>query len=680
MFKQWRYRLEKGRPHLILLIALLLVIVGISVIGGFIVYLTGTTEGLGHAMWWTFLHVTDPGYLGDAEDPVTAVFGTIFTILGMITFMAGLVGILTSLIATGLKKLHEGGAPVSFDEHIVILGWNSRIFTLVADLLHASATNQIAILGPQAKEIADRQLERRVFDLIARRDGARAAHRARGSVVYRQGSAGVDHDLNRVSASKAKRFVLLAQQVEGAARAVDVAQIRSLYSIERLHQVHADSKHRFTTVVEFASEHFRSHAFYAVRMDPRLDAWVAYYEEQLAKRGDRSFLPVPKGLQTTTDMTAVNPDQIVSRVLVQCAVQPFISGVYDELFSFVGREMFLWKPDSHWKTAWDLMLKLPAQDRPAFVGNLLDEGIVIGSFRGKSFSFSPDDWAPLDTDVSYLVLGDKQSFSKKPATQIQYALYESNCDLHTTAAKPEYRVLVLGINRRFPMLMEQFADYVEQYPGSRVVIDALEQGDLPTLPEYPENVNLNLHQCDCTDWRVLGELIEQRESYDTVILLAEDLDIDDPEVDARVILVLVMLRAFRDDTNWEARLKDASLVAEVRDPRNRDILHQEQLAGDVIVGDGYVSGFLSQVCMDHRLEELYREILDFGHYEIYARKIEATQRSLAFGNLVQTCAAKNEIAIGLLKRQGDGDMTPLLAPNLNAAIEKGDQALVIASR
>lgn len=678
MLKHWRYRLEKGRPHLLLLIGLLLLIVGISVIGGILVFVTGAGGGLGESIWWTFLHITDPGYLGDDGTFATGTFGTVFTVLGMITFMAGLVGILTSLITSGLKHLHEGGAPIAFSEHIVIVGWNSRIFSLIRDLLHASTDMQIAILAPLAKEEAEKQLERRVFHPIERRDSRGAARRARGNVVYRQGSAAVEHDLNRVSAGEAARFILLAEQNGESERALDVAQIRMLYSIERAHASEDANRQRFTTVVEFTSEQFRSHAFYAMGVDPRLDAWVAYYEEQLRKRGRRSFLPVPRELTSLNDMTAVNPDQIVSRVLVQCALQPFMSGVYDEIFSIDGREMFLWRPGSQWQGPWKEMLALPAADRPAFIGSLMQEGVIVGAHKDGHFTFDPALWSPLDDGTHYLVLGDRQTFRERPMARSTRVDYAGSCNVEMPQRARDGRILVLGSNRRFPLVLEQLSDYVEQYPDSHLVIDVLENDELPEQSPFSDNIELNRHCCDFTNWDVLGSLLEDNPPYDSIILLAEDLDIDHPEVDARVTLVLVMLRAYRDDASWHKRLAHTGLVAEVRDPRNRSILRQAQLAGDVIVGDEYVSGFVAQVCLDHRLEELYREVLDYGHHEIYARQLSAVDAGSRFGDLVQAAARRGEIAIGVLKETGTSTRTPLLAPDFETAVAPGDMALVIA--
>ncbi|MEO0436387.1 MAG: hypothetical protein AAF098_05725 [Pseudomonadota bacterium] len=677
MFKHWRYRLEKGRPHLILLIGLLVIIIAISVAGGVVVYLTGAGSGLAQSIWWTFLHITDPGYLGDDDGAITATLGTLFTILGMITFMAGLVGILTSLITSGLKHLREGGAPVAFKDHIVIVGWNSRIFTLVADLLHASAHHEIAILGPIEKDDAEKQLERRVFDPIENSEGARAARLARGNVVYRQGNSGVEHDLNRVSTREASRFVLLTGPTDVADRAVDVAQIRTLYSVERAHARPVDDKQRFTTVVEFASERFRSHAFYALQLDPRQDTWVGYYEEQLQKRGQRSFLPVPNRFNSVNDMTAVNPDQVVSRVLVQCAIQPFLSGIYDELFSFRGKELFLLSPSTEFKRLWDEARALAAERRPAFLYARTSGGMIVGSVNQQGYHFDPNGWEALDEGDQLLILGDRSELKPRTTPSAHQSSGEL-CAVEVSPMESGYRVLVLGSNRRLPIILEQFSDYSEQYTQTSVEIDIVANSEDISRLAASEHLRVNHHKMDFTNWEVLGALLEKEEPYDTIILLAEDLDIDDPELDARVTLVLVMLRAFRDDAHWSDRLAQASLVAEVRDPSNRNILRQERLAGDIIVGDEYVSGFIAQVCIDHRLEELYREILDYGHYEIYARKIQPSSDKITFGCLIESCADRGETAIGILRLEGSNRASPRLAPEIDLLLSDGDLALVIA--
>ena len=678
MLREWRYRLEKGRPHLILLVGLLLLIIAISVVGGLLVYALGAGDSASTSIWWTFLHVTDPGYLGDDSTPGKAILGTIFTILGMVTFMAGLVGILTSLITSGLIGLREGGAPIAFRQHIVIVGWNARVFTLVTDLLHADDNHKIAILARLEKSDAEQQLEKRVFNPIELEQGSKAAHGARGQVVYRQGTPLVDHDLNRVAAAHATRFILLATNTKMADRAADVSQIRSLYSIERSHIEGSCSSNRFNTVVELASDQLRSHAFYSLRIDPRLDAWVAYYEEQLEKHGRRSFLPKPGAAASSNDMTAVNTDQIVSRVIVQCALQPFLSVVYEELFSFRGKELILWQPDQQWHDIWADMLALQVEKRTVFLARHMANGLVIGKVSERSFSFDPADWSELNHDSQYVVLCDKQFWSEKPNNTQCEDEFAGLCQLESPTHGNRYRVLVLGLNRRFPLIVEQFIDYAEQRDGTSLTIDVVALEDEMSLTQLPAEIELNFRKADFTDWSVLGELLETEASYNTIVLLGEDTQIDDPEVDARVTLALVMLRAYQDDDTWSKTLEGVNIVAEVHDPRNRDILKQVKLVGDVVVGDEYVSGFIAQMCIDHRLEELCRELLDYGNCEIYTRHFSAGDGAVCFGDLINTSAKSGEMAIGFLKQTDGAGMLPILAPALDTQLSVDDLPLVIA--
>jgi len=679
MFRRWRYRLEKGHPHLILLVGLLLLIIALSVTGGFLVYISGAGDSIGSSIWWTFLHISDPGYLGDDDTPRTAILGTIFTVLGMVTFMAGLVGILTSLITSALINLREGGAPIIFRDHIVIVGWNSRVFTLVADLVDANETHQIALLGTLDKADADQQLEKRIFSRIEISHGAKAARAARGQVVYRRGTPAVAHDLERVAAPFASRFILLSPTEGGlSSRAADVSQIRSLYSIERSHSEGERQAYRFNTVVELASDELRGHAFYSLRINPRRDAWVALYEKRLQQAGERSFLPVPRGEPSKNDLTAVNTGQIVSRIIAQCAIQPFLSTVYQELFSFRDKELLLWQPNQHWKPVWAEMVEMTATSRVFHLANRMQEGMVIGRLKDQQVSFDPADWDSIGNDVQYIVLGDRQQWSEDPQLLATPQLSADNVLLDPRNPESHVRVLILGINCHFALLVQQFTTYVRQYDNLDFALHVvLRPGEV--APEcHVEDLEIRFSEADFTEWEQMGVLLESEDPFDSIVLLAEDVRLDDPEVDARVTLALVMLRAFREDANWYERLRDVNIVAEVRDPKNRNILQQVQMAGDVIVGDEFVSGFIAQVCIDHQLEEIYREILDYGDYEIYAHRLKAGGGAVTFGDLIAEVAAGGEIAIGFLRRGDDLQMLPVLAPPLDTPLQDTDLPLVIA--
>jgi len=77
-------------------------------------------------VWWTFLRLTDPGYLGDDDGVVRRVVSTIVTVLGYLLFLGLLIAILTQWLDETIRKLESGTTPVRLEDHVIILGWTHR--------------------------------------------------------------------------------------------------------------------------------------------------------------------------------------------------------------------------------------------------------------------------------------------------------------------------------------------------------------------------------------------------------------------------------------------------------------------------------------------------------------------------------------------------------------------------
>ncbi|MBL8942201.1 MAG: hypothetical protein JNK45_03585, partial [Myxococcales bacterium] len=55
------------RGPLYRLLFVIAIIVSVSTLGGLLVVGTGNFDGPGDAIWWAFLRLSDPGYLGDDQ-------------------------------------------------------------------------------------------------------------------------------------------------------------------------------------------------------------------------------------------------------------------------------------------------------------------------------------------------------------------------------------------------------------------------------------------------------------------------------------------------------------------------------------------------------------------------------------------------------------------------------------
>ncbi len=695
--QRWRYRLEKGSPHLILLVGLLLLIIFFSVAGGFLVYISGVGEELPESMWWVFLRISDPGYLGDDSTVISAFFGTLFTVIGMVVFMAGLVGILTSLIMTSLKKLHEGRSAVVFNNHVVVIGWNNEVFTLISELLTGWDDTGIAMLAAEPKESAEDEIERRVYSQVGQAHDRKFINQLKTRVVYRNGSPLALRDLQRVGVHKARHVIVLAGELERGTT-TDVQQIRVLHAINQLRS-NFGSAGDFTVIAELTLQQLRAHAFYALNMNPLADAWVRLSEQQKLIRGEESFLPCAEVQDNDQDITVVNGDQIVSRAVVQCAIQPSLSKVYNELLSFAGKELFLWRPNGAWQTIFEQASALPPEQIPLFLNAHLSTGMIVGiRDSGSDFGalfFKPADWATNLQGNDLIVLADKQEWNNpqpQPTEGIDLEIKGHTAD-PVGAAEPEaeeHGVLVLGFNRRLGVVLEQLSEYCEQYPSTRVQLTLV-------APQIPQDFNQladkwpvvadakaqgRLVNADFTDWNVLGPIIRNAPRRKSIILLTDDcaLSLSDGSVDARVTLALVMLRAYRSDPAWSRHFEQSNIVAEILDPQNKSVIEREQMANDVIVGNEYVSRFIAQVTSDFRLEELFRELLDYGDYELYVKPVEhyRLNAEAPFCEVVKQAAARAEVAIGYLFSEAQGGVKMSLAPDLMQPMENAERIIVIA--
>ncbi|MCP4804629.1 MAG: hypothetical protein GY913_25615 [Proteobacteria bacterium] len=735
--RRWRYRLEKGHPHAIGLVLLIGILGGAALIGGAARLLSGDTDTLGGGVWWAFLHLTDSGYLGDDESAVGRLLGSLMTFVGLVFLTSMLIAGSTSFLTTSLARIQEGGFDVAFDNHTVILGWNPKVFALVRELLLADEHVQIAILAGVDKREADDALETQVFQPFDREtslaDRLQPWRDKRRLVVYRRGNIYVDSELQKVGAARAGRFVLLAPEASGGIH-TDVQMLRTYLSLQsyrrrtRAGGATPGQQDAFRTVIEITRDRFRSHTFLAANLDPRADSWVhrdLQFDPEL-----REYLPDPHSDHQARgeDLTLVNGDELVSRALVQCAVQPRLSQVFNTLLSHEGADFHILDPAAFGTghhadlvSLFEKACKVEHVQLPAFLARHLVHGLIVGVYgrtREDEEATSPlgfettalhagirswRDWfqagRPVaSTPAPLLVLGkfDRNQVgrgcialqvTKTPRAAVAHA--ES---AHRPAPEPRsYRVLVLGYNRRVSVLIEQFSEYCRQYDwlDLEITIVAPDLDEAEVHNSFREVAGLDTDRQtatrqDFSDWKVLGGLLREsgEHPFDTIVLLAADTE-STQQADARVILGIVMLRAFRTDPRWRMHMAGTHVVAELLDPLHANVVETNDWVSDVLISNQYVSRFMGQVSTEHRVEEIFREILDYGDREIYVRPLEAivaeVQPGARFLDAIEAAAQQGEVAIGYTRApQSPGGAGVHLAPDPDTPLAQVDKVIVIA--
>lgn len=114
-------QLVKGAQFQLLLVAAFIGL--ISLVGGLLVMPSGPpTSTFGESVWWAFLRLSDPGYLGDDEGGWRRFISTLITVAGYVVFLGSLVAIITTWMNRKIRHLEQGLTPVTANNHLLILG------------------------------------------------------------------------------------------------------------------------------------------------------------------------------------------------------------------------------------------------------------------------------------------------------------------------------------------------------------------------------------------------------------------------------------------------------------------------------------------------------------------------------------------------------------------------------
>jgi len=151
-------------------------------------------------IWLSLMRTLDPGTMGGDQGWWFRILMLLVTIGGLV-IVASLIGIVSGAFDGKIEELRKGRSSVIENDHSVILGWNRKIFTVIAELATANESRgraAIVILADKSK--------------VEMEDEIRAAVGATGrtSVICRTGDPKRPADLALVSPGTARSVIVLA--------------------------------------------------------------------------------------------------------------------------------------------------------------------------------------------------------------------------------------------------------------------------------------------------------------------------------------------------------------------------------------------------------------------------------------------------------------------------------------
>lgn len=595
----------------------------ISVIGGLLAFGTGAPgETVAESVWWAFLRLTDPGYLGDDEGSWRRVVSTLLTVSGYVVFMGALIAILTQWLISRMRILERGLTPVTLRHHVVVLGWTNRTMPILRELLLSESRIKRFLaeldLGRRKRlrlVVLAEELTHEMTEEL-RTDAVTSDHLR--DVIIRSGSALNSEHLLRAACPQAAAIILPARTFDQDDEiSSDVETIKALLSLDGQARM---AGARLPYVV-------------AEIQDPRKTA--------IARSAYRGELEVVAG------------DASISRLMVQNVRHPGLSSVYKELLSHHEGNNFYVRSEPAWvgMTLAELSGRLPTSVCCGVVRR--ESGELVSHLNPSGdFEIRESDAllliAPTYEEAGRLgTVAAGESSSASASASLGRA--------HSLPSKGASNVLVLGWSRKVPALLREMSTYGAA--AFEVTVVSTRSVDSRRLELAAEGIDLPGVMCthieaDFTQQEGLAAVDLERQ--DCILMMSSDRFGSGEEADARTIIAYLQL---------EGLLRAASmmpnLLIELSDPHNERLMGGRM--GEVIISPLLLSHILAQVALRRELRVVFDDLFSAGGPEIAFRKLDdlgIEPADYAFEDLQGICRRHGETALGILHHdeveEGDG--------------------------
>ncbi|XP_022859461.1 ion channel CASTOR-like isoform X2 [Olea europaea var. sylvestris] len=646
--KQLAYRVDvflSVNPYakpLALLVATLLVIG----LGGLALYGV-TDDGLADCLWLSWTYVASSGNHADSEGIGPRLVSVSISFGGMLIF-AMMLGLVSDAISEKFDSLRKGRSEVVEQNHTLILGWSDKLGSLLNQLAIANESlggGIVVIMAERDKEEMEIDIAKMEFDFKGT------------SVICRSGSPLILADLKKVSVSKARAIVVLAD--DGNADQSDARALRTVLSLTGV------------------KEGLRGHIVV-----------------ELSDLDNEVLVKLVGGDLVET----VVAHDVIGRLMIQCARQPGLAQIWEDILGFENCEFYIKR--------WPQLDGMPFEDVLISFPEAIPCGVKVASHGGKIILNPDDSYILQEGDEVLVIAEDDDTYAPSALPMVKEA---KHILIARPARKPQ-KILLCGWRRDVDdmiVVLDAFLAHgselwmfneVPEKERDKKLID----GGLDTRRLM--NISLVNREGNAVIRRHLESL--PLESFDSILILADE-SVEDSAIqaDSRSLATLLLIRdiqakrlPYRESMvtqvprgsfsqgSWIGEMQQASdksvIISEILDPRTKNLLSMSKIS-DYVLSNELVSMALAMVAEDRQindvLEELFAEEGNEMHIRGAAFYLEDSEE-LSFYEVLIRARQRREIVIGYRLADTEKAVINPPAKNERRAWSLSDVFIVIAEK
>lgn len=610
--------LLRGAYARLLFIASLIGFVAIG--GGLLVRATDDAfDGNETAIWWAFLRLTDPGYLGEDEGLSRRLISTVLTILGYVLFMGSLIAIMTQWLNQKIRDFERGLTPIVRRHHILILGWTNRTPAVVEELMRSEGRVHrfLRLRGTRGLHVVILSENVSLEHTIELRNTLGPMWDSR-RITFRSGTPLRIEHLERVDFQNASAIILPgADFVYGGANESDTRIVKTLLTIAN--QFEGDGEETLplliTELFDFNKTAMLQKSYQGILEILATDVFITQCMAQTVRHPGLSLL-------IHQILTHRRGNSIYIRT-----IESLMGFCYGDLAGACPRAILLGVVRFHEDKFQPLLnppreLILNSDERLVFLARRYEDCVILEDPR-----------------------------SKPPSSPTHIYTRPRN----HARVKDKRRILILGWNYKVAPLIKELYDYLHE----NFEVSTLSLKPIPDREAELNQRGFDQHRMKVShykgDYTLLSDLESiQPDTYHNVIIFGGDWLESQEESDARTIVGHLVLKNIIEKSTTKPKI----LV----DLMNADNIRLFQdVNTEVLVTPMIASHVLAQVSLRRELNAVYSELFGASGAEIFFRWFAdygIVDAEVTFATLKDIMVDDRETALGVRLKRGDVQLNP----------------------
>ncbi len=496
--------MSKGTTTLISLLGLLalLIVLILSVIISIFGLAPEGEESLTfiNSFWMSLMRTLDPGTMGDDVGWTFRFVMLVVTIIGIL-MISILIGVVSKGILDKVDLLRKGRSFVVEKNHILVLGWSSKIHTIISELVIANENQKkpcIVILAEKDKVEMEDEIRSKVSDTKNTR------------LIVRSGNPIDIEDLQIVNPFDTKSIIILDQENENS----DFQVIKTILAITT-HPNRREEPYHITAEIK-----------------------------------ELKNLEVAK-MVGKDEVELIQSDYFIALITVQTGRQSGLSIVYTELMDFEGDEIYFNEEK-----------KLVGKSFGEALFSYKDSSVIgIQTATGKVKLKPPFDTIIKEGEKIVAISADDDTLIVSET--MDYNINHDAIDTPIPRKRSPERILMLGWNDRSVIIIKELNYCLINGSVLKIVSDyhaPIEE--IKKLTSELENLQVEITKEDITDKETLINL--NPTSFHHIIIQSDKSEIGIQAADAKTLMTLLHLRNISQQSGKDISIVSEMLDLENR--------------------------------------------------------------------------------------------------------------------